>query len=305
MGTVASFPVLCGFYPSLMQQDFPLQRTGSVDPDTHEPSVLATMLVVASGNTRTRWAIFKGREPDHARVEPNDTAVQAIVSSLKDAGQLPSLDCIAIASVHPAMTNELQGVLGELGKTVVVVGRDCMPPLEHSLDDATTLGIDRALNAFAAWSMIGCACVVIDAGTAITVDFIDGTGVFHGGAIAPGLRMMLKSLHNQTAGLPDLAFSKPEPIRGPFGKDTAHAMMLGCVASARGLVRELVERYAQAYKAYPRVIATGGDAHVLFDDDELIERIVPDLQLFGIQRTIEALLEDDELGAADDRTCDK
>ncbi len=256
---------------------------------------------MATGNTRTRWALFKGREPDHARVEPNDAAAQAIVSSLKDAGQVSAIDCIAIASVHPAMTGELQRTLGELGKTVVVVGRDCMPPLEHTLDDASTLGIDRALTAFAAWSMTESASVVIDAGTAITVDFIDGIGVFHGGAIAPGLRMMLKSLHNQTERLPDLAFSKPEPVRGPFGKDTAHAMMLGCVASARGLVRELVERYAQAYKAYPRVIATGGDAHVLFDDDELIERIVPDLQLFGIQRTIEALLDDENLDATDDR----
>ena len=245
---------------------------------------------MAVGKTRTRWAALRGRELDHAFVESNAAAPSAIVSMLKTEVKDLQIECIAIASVQQEATKVLLGEIGSLGLQTLVIGRDCMPPLEHTLEDASTLGIDRALNAYAAWRVIGSACVVIDAGTAITVDFVDGTGVFHGGAIAPGVNMMLESLHTQTEALPKLDFAMPDESHGPFGRETAHAMQLGVVASARGLVRELVEKYAEAYKAYPRVIATGGDAHVLFDDQTLIERIMPDLQLLGIERTLEYAL---------------
>ena len=125
-----------------------------------------------------------------------------------------------------------------------------------------------------------CACIVVDAGTAVTVDFIDGEGVFHGGAIAPGASMQLAALHERTAALPRVAFAQPDDV--PFGRNTAEAMLQGVYHGLRGLVWRLVERYAEGYGAFPPVIATGGDAVTLFSDDELIDRIVPELTLQGI-----------------------
>ncbi|HZW11184.1 MAG TPA: type III pantothenate kinase [Phycisphaerales bacterium] len=249
-----------------------------------EPSLLA----IAVGNTRTSWAMFRGRESQPPGAEPNAGAGAALAGVVEEAN--PGL--VALASVNGPVADALAASLAESGFQVLRLGRDVAPPLRHSLEDASTLGIDRALNAVAAFDLVGAACAIIDAGTAITVDFIDGEGTFHGGGIAPGVNMMLRALHDHTAALPLVSFEAQEPSRGPFGKDTRHAMQLGAAAAARGLVRDLVERYAEAYEAYPRVIATGGDAAPLFDDDGLVERIIPELQLIGIQRTIERALTD-------------
>ncbi len=64
-----------------------------------------------------------------------------------------------------------------------------------------------------------------------------------------------------------------------------------------GVVRQLSEQYAIRYGAYPLVIATGGDAMLLFDDDELIERIVPDLQLQGMIASVKRSVSPEEADA--------
>jgi len=122
---------------------------------------------------------------------------------------------------------------------------------------------------------------VVDAGTAVTVDFVDGQGVFHGGAIAPGARMQLDALHERTASLPQIEFRRPDPAE-TFGRNTAEAMLHGVFDGLRGLVWRLVEQYSERYGAFPLVVATGGDAQTLFGDDELVNRIVPELTLQGI-----------------------
>lgn len=249
-----------------------------------------SLLALGVGNSRTRWGIFSGRELIESASEPNGASLSAL---LADRARAAGVTRVALASVNDQAADPLARALaGVVEGGVVRIGRDIAPPLRHSLDDASTLGIDRALCACAAWELLGSACAVIDAGTAITVDFIDGEGVFQGGAISPGLNLMLRALGEHTSSLPTIGFTPPDPGRGPFGKDTRHAMLLGVMASARGMVRDLVERYAEAYGAYPRVIATGGDAQVLFEGDGLVERLVPDLQLIGVQRTLEAALRD-------------
>ncbi len=253
---------------------------GMVTPSSGEPDLLA----IAVGNTRTRWSTFRGRESESPGAAFNASAPADVAAAAASLGR----PRIALASVNDPVAGRVEAALHAEGHAVLRVGRDLYPPLRHALDDASTLGMDRALNALAAFSLIEAACVVVDAGTAITVDFVDGEGTFHGGAIAPGVNMMLWALHEQTAALPSVVFEPQDPTRGPFGRDTRHAMQLGVAAAARGLVRQLVELYAERYEAYPRVVATGGDASALYEDDGLVERIIPDLQLIGIQRTIEA-----------------
>jgi pantothenate kinase type III len=94
---------------------------------------------------------------------------------------------------------------------------------------------------------------------------------------------MLRALHEHTAKLPSLQFAVADVSRGPFGKDTAHAMQLGVAAAVRGMVHHLIDVYAEHYEAYPQVVATGGDAAALFAQDDLVEKVVMDLQLRGIK----------------------
>ena len=117
-------------------------------------------------------------------------------------------------------------------------------------------GVDRLLAAAGAWSLAKQAVIIVDAGTAITVDFVDGEGTFHGGAIAPGLGLMLNALAEGTDALPSITFQSPSDD-DPFGADTESAMRLGVHLAARGLISQAIERYALAYGAWPKVLATG------------------------------------------------
>lgn len=245
-----------------------------------------SLLAVAVGNTRTRFGLFEGKDLSVVRSEASDRPEEIGVAVREMLGARAGVP-IAMSTVNLPASEKTRRVLEGLGE-VYTLGTDIAIPLTHSLDDATTLGQDRALCAVAAYARCQQACVVVDAGTAITVDFVDGQGVFQGGVIAPGLNLMLKALHEHTSALPFLEFAVPDAARGVFGKDTRHAMLLGARAAARGLVREAIEQFAIDYEAYPQIIATGGDAPVLFDHDDLVEHIVPDLQLVGILEAVNA-----------------
>jgi type III pantothenate kinase len=188
---------------------------------------------------------------------------------------------IVIGSVNDAFADQLASALrDQLSEEMYRVGPDLPVPIKCELAPETITGVDRLLNAAAAFDVLKQACIVVDAGTAVTVDFIDGEGTFHGGAIAPGGRMQLQALHEHTEALPDLEFTAPDA--DAFGRSTGQAMLQGVHFGIQGLVRTLAEQYAEHYGAYPTIVATGGDADTLFRGDELIDRIVPDLTLQGI-----------------------
>jgi type III pantothenate kinase len=199
---------------------------------------------------------------------------------------------IVMASVNEHIAERIRsGIEDQLSVEVYTVGDDMPIPIGRQLDPETITGVDRLLNAAAAYDVLGQACVIVDAGTAVTVDFVDGEGTFHGGAIAPGVRMQLRALHEHTSALPELDYRPPED--SAFGRNTAEAMLQGVTQGIRGMVWRLVEQYAEAFGAYPMVIATGGDAEALFGEDELIDRHVADLTLMGIAVCVKHALRDD------------
>ena len=239
-------------------------------------------LAITVGNTRTSIAILDD-SPVEGKVAFNSTQTSDIVEhSLKLwktlDGESPQ---IVMASTNESATNSIAAALSDqTSKQIWKIGEDVPAAIGQHLDPETITGVDRLLNGAAAWEIAKQACVVVDAGTCITVDFIDGEGTFHGGAIGPGARMQLEAMHIGTASLPEVEF-KP-PLKEAFGINTAQAMLQGVFHGIQGMVRQLCEQYATRYGAYPSVIATGGDALTLFEDDDLVEQIVPDLQMQGI-----------------------
>jgi type III pantothenate kinase len=256
------------------------------------------LVAVSVGNTRTRVGLFRGRQLEQSTAVANDDMagiVRAVVGMPLKNEAAP----VVLASVNDRVAEELIAAAGSAvtgrGGEVYRFGRDLTIQIPNTLTDDSTVGQDRLLNALGAFSRAEQACIIVDAGTAITVDFVDGQGTFHGGAIAPGLNMMLQSLHEHTAALPSVKF-EPPPEGTPFGKNTREAMLVGVQGAARGLVRHLAEKYSEFYEAYPQIIATGGDARTLFENDDLVEHIVPDLTLIGMQAAcaIELATGDDE-----------
>jgi type III pantothenate kinase len=241
------------------------------------------LLAISVGNTRTQVGRFGSDGLEAVERFPNTMpgpVVDLVCSWWKEVGSHPQAS-ILLASVNESFAATVsREIEDQLNVEVYRVGDDVPVPIGTQLDPETITGVDRLLNAAAAFDRIKQACVVVDAGTAITVDFVDGEGTFHGGAIAPGASMQLRALHQQTAALPEITFQAPDD--DAFGRNTTQAMLQGVYHGVRGMVQRLVERYAASYGAFPMVIATGGDAAVLFENEELVDRVVPDLTLLGI-----------------------
>ena len=247
------------------------------------PSPQPPVLAIQVGNTRIKLAAFRGEDPDEVVFVAKDDLAGAVEAALRlyEIVGAETDSSVVVASVNKPVSDALVSALrDQLSCDIYSVPEDMPAPIGTCLDAGARPGIDRLLNASAAYAKLRQACIVIDAGTCVTVDFVDGEGVFHGGAIAPGVRMQLKALHEHTAALPSIDFAVPEGLA--WGSNTRDAMLRGVYHGIRGLVWRLVERYAEQYGGFPLVVATGGDAAALFSDDELVNQIVPDLVLRGI-----------------------
>lgn len=249
------------------------------------------LITVSMGNSRTAIGRFLGNKlEDVFRVSSTEynsqiTTIVNWLDLLKNNSLNEVKPVVLMATVNSTAADNLSQQLNDNNDIQIIwVERDLVIPIGRCLDPEAIVGHDRLLNAAAVFDKYKQACIVIDAGTAVTVDFIDGSGTFHGGAIAPGARMQLEALHKDTSLLPDVELVAPIKDE-PWGSNTAAAMLRGVLYGIRGMARYLIEKYSESYGAYPLIIATGGDAHLIFDDDELIEKIVDDLTLYGMEVT--------------------
>jgi len=252
----------------------------------YDSGMTFSMLGISIGNTRTQVGTFVAGELDSPRSVGNED-VKALEEAIVE-GFAPIKDdedvTVLIASVEAEVCEKVESfVKRSLGISALRVERDVEIPIGRQLDPEAIVGEDRLLNAAAAYATLEQAVIVVDAGTAVTVDLVDADGTFHGGAIGPGVGLQLASLHEHTNQLPETTMAKPKE---PVGHSTAEAIRCGVYYGIRGMVRELVEQYAVRLGAFPIVIATGGDALLLFEDDELIDRIVPHLTLAGLGVTV-------------------
>lgn len=240
------------------------------------------LLTLNLGNSRLAVGVFAGGELQSVvRLPLAERAAwpSAISTAWKSISSFQR-PAIAAASVNPKLLGPLdQLVTEQTGQKPQWVGRELELPINVLTEEPAKTGVDRVVNIAAAFEQLERACVVVDAGTAVTLDFCNDNGDFLGGAILPGTRMMLAALHEKTAGLPAVEFQVPQ---GTVGASTAAAMCQGVYHSIRGMVREMVENYATDLGRWPEVIATGGDAAMLFGGWEVIHAVSPDLTLYGV-----------------------
>jgi type III pantothenate kinase len=240
------------------------------------------LLILNVGNSRLAVGVFEAGELTQVTRVPHDRRGEwpEVLRTAWD--RLKDKDNIAIvgASVNPGVLEPLEHLVQKIaGQRVAWVGRDIDLPIEVLTEEPDLTGVDRVLNVAAAYEQIGKACVVADAGTALTVSLCNDAGEFLGGAIAPGAATMLAALHEKTAKLPLVPLKKPS---GAHGRNTAEAIQHGVYYGIRGMVKELVENFATELGTWPELIVTGGDSQLLFEGDELVHAISPDLTLYGI-----------------------
>jgi type III pantothenate kinase len=227
-------------------------------------------LVVDIGNTRIKWGRCAGGRVAETAALPAD-APEAWDAQLALWGLRGPLSW-AVTSVHPARCDALAEWARRRGDAVEVVD-EARLPLVVRLEHPRRVGIDRLLDAVAANSRRrpGVPAVIVDAGSAVTVDSVDGDGAFVGGAILPGVRLMALALHEHTALLPLIQVSSVPPVPGT---STPAAMAAGIFWSVAGGVRALVELLAEQAGTRPDVFLTGGDGPLLH------AALGPDVQLW-------------------------
>ncbi|MFH0946042.1 MAG: type III pantothenate kinase [Planctomycetota bacterium] len=195
--------------------------------------------------------------------------------------QLPPGVEVRIAGVHPQAVAALIEALGSQFP-VLVAPTDFAPPIRNRCIPREAVGLDRLFGAAAA-ARDGVPVVIVDAGTAITVDWVGPEGDFEGGAIAAGVGLSFRALHTQTGQLPLVRAREPDsgPAEIPArATRTDDAIRSGVIRGLAGLVDRLVAEVSG--REENRVVLTGGDGLTLLPYLRCGARFDPDLLLRGI-----------------------
>jgi type III pantothenate kinase len=166
-----------------------------------------------------------------------------------------------------------------LGSQCRVVDWMSIPTMPIEVEEPNGLGIDRLINAFAAYDLFGKALIVIDMGTATTFDVVSKDGKYLGGVISPGLLLSLNALISNTNKLPKIELVVPESV---IGKNTIHAMQSGAIYGYAGMVDAMVVQIKNELGYEAKVIATGGLANVVKTISSEIEKVIDDLTVEGL-----------------------
>jgi type III pantothenate kinase len=243
-------------------------------------------LVADVGNTRIKWGqCADGRVQRMCSLPPDDPDAWE--------AQARAWDLVArnavVAGVNPACQDHLLDWLLEFyGSRFRFIPTRHAIPVEVSVEFPDKVGLDRLFNAVAVnlRRRAGQPAVIVDAGSAVTVDYLDHEGTFRGGAILPGLRLMAQALHSYTALLPMVEVQRR--LRAPE-TSTERAVALGVFHAVLGGIELLIrDLHAQAQQPLP-IFFAGGDAEVFAPHLPWPVSVWPEMTLEGIRISGERL----------------
>lgn len=233
------------------------------------------VLAIDAGNSRIKWG-YADASGWLRRASLATTAAAEIGAAIDD---LPAPASIVISNVAGARVRDaLAAALAHLQVVPLWVrGREQQCGVKSGYADPAQLGSDRWAGLIAAWKLYGCACVVVNAGTTMTVDALSDDGVFLGGVIVPGLDLMQQALAQGTAQL------KRAPGEFCFFPDnTADAIASGAINALAGTIERLYAYMTQTGQSTPQVLLSGGAAQVLQPRLNLRSVLVDNLVLDGL-----------------------
>jgi type III pantothenate kinase len=259
------------------------------------------VMCVDVGNSRTKFGLFRREDGPPRRTSLPDCLAATAVSH----GQPVAWDKLRREfEIH--RDDEVRGYLTGSNPEGVGVVRGGWPkdwpepafldgvldfPLEIRLEKPNHAGIDRILNAVACNAIRpdGVPAVIVDTGTATTVDAVSPEGAFEGGSILPGFELCARALHQYTALLPFVTVDEMcNESHEPLGTSTREALRSGLLWGQIGGIRELVKLLSERWLAPPIVLLTGGGAPLAAP--ELPEaRWEPCLSLQGLAVVVEHL----------------
>jgi type III pantothenate kinase len=247
------------------------------------------LLAINANNTNTVFAMWDGdalKGSWRTATETKRTADEYVVwldhlLALEGLSRA-NVDGAAIASVVPEVNFNLLTLCRKYCKTEpVIVGEKGVALGTRALvDRPEEVGADRLVNTVAAHDRYKGPLIVVDFGTATTLDVVDADGNYCGGVIAPGINLSLAALHMAAAKLPSIRIARTDHV---IGKDTVSCMQSGIYWGYVGLVEGLVSRIKSEFGAAMRVIGTGGLAPLFAGSIDPIDNVDPDLTLWGLR----------------------
>ena len=245
------------------------------------------ILAVDVGNTQTVAGLFDGDVlAAHWRVS-SDAAITADELAVKLGGLLDlagfddsDVDHVIVGSVVPRLTDAWAEVAAMItGEPAMIVGPGLKTGLPIRYDNPHEVGADRIVNGVAAIAEFGAPVLVVDFGTATTIDVIDADGGYLGGTIAPGLETSAEALFRKAARLSTVDLVAPEAV---IGHNTRASVQSGLVLGQAAMVDGLVRRTWAELGTETRVVATGGLAERMSTLCDTITDVDVDLTLKGL-----------------------
>lgn len=248
------------------------------------------LLAIDSGNTNVVFAVYDGdrlRASWRAATNPKRTADEYAVwltqlMALSDLAR-GDIDATIIANVVPEASFNLIGLCRRyFASEPVIVGRpNCRLGIGIDVDmPAQNVGADRIANAVAAQDRYQVPLMVVDFGTSTNFDIVDKNGNYCGGVLAPGPNLAVLALEMAAAQLPRVSIERPPTV---VGRSTVPAMQSGVFWGYVGLVEGLVRRIREERGEPMGVIATGGLAALFSAQIAVIDKVDPDLTLWGLR----------------------
>ena len=248
------------------------------------------LLAIDAGNTNVVFALLEGREIKarwRIATDPRRTADESAVwlSQLLtlegyDRGQVNG---VIIATVVPRALHNLQTLARKYFNAEPLIAGE--PPVEWgmALDvlEPKSVGADRAVTMIAAHALHRGDLIVIDFGTATTLDVVDYTGAYKGGIIAPGINLSLDALVTAAAKLPRIAIEAPADT-SVIGRDTVSQMQIGIFWGYVAMIEGLVARMKAEVGRPITVVATGGLAILFEQHTTMFDVVEPDLTIQGL-----------------------
>ncbi|MCX7890004.1 MAG: type III pantothenate kinase [Rhodobacteraceae bacterium] len=245
------------------------------------------LLCIDCGNTNTVFAVWDGTRfaatfriaTDHRRTA--DEYFVWFAALMAHAGVAMRIDAAIVSSTVPRVVFNLRVLCSRyFDCRPLVVGRpDCALPVAPRVDKGTTVGPDRLVNAAGAHDRHGGDLIVVDFGTATTLDVVDTDGAYVGGVIAPGVNLSLEALHMAAAALPHVDVTRPERV---VGTNTVACMQSGVYFGYIGLVEGIVARIRAERGRPMKVVATGGLAPLFAQGTDIFDSVEDDLTMHGL-----------------------
>ncbi len=200
------------------------------------------------------------------------------------AGDPSAIGGVVISSGVPRVTVELRAMTARyFGFPALVLEPGVRTGMPILYDNPKEVGPDRIANAVAAYDLYGGPSIVVDFGTANTIEAISERGEYLGGAIFPGIEISMDALFGRAAALSRVELVEPRRV---IGKSTVESIQSGCVYGYSGQVDALVDRF-QAELGECTVVATGGLADPIIRLSRTIQHYEPWLTLQGLRTVFE------------------